>query len=227
MAKDRSRLSQRDVTELGTVGGWQYVTFDGREFLLDQEALEAGLVSRPIGPGEIRIAAQRERLNFGTVEQFTETIRGLAVPTGTYAAAAAKAAQASARTEKARELRPVDTLKDLAFLQGRSDRVVAVSLVPGRTPGPDRIGAIIERLASKHITLSLTTSGKLIVVAPSGRVMADAAQAIQAASRLLIGRLGGAPVLCEVDGCACKGKAPATTILMVDVASCAAGSEAN
>lgn len=219
-SEDRSKLTEKDVQPLGTVAGWQYVCFDGAEFILDQTALESGLVSRPCAENEIRLVAHRTRMTLGTLEEFTETVRGLAVPSGTFAQLAEKAARVSARDSAAHRQAPVDTLAGLPFLAGRSDRVVAVSLVPGRMPGKDRIADLLTRLASKGIALTVLPSGKLFVSAEKGRLMTDQAEAIRTAERLIVGRLIGAPVPCELD----HGKATppvAVTLLAVNIAACA------
>ncbi len=239
--KPRHRLTWADVAELGTVAGWRYVTFDGYEYIVDQAPMFS--TEAPLGPDEIRIATQRERVDFGTTTTYTETYRCTRVPDGSYAAALAAPRHGF---RGPRPHRPIDLIARMPALAGRSDMVLPVSApmppgslenleaeatiaampTRGRMPGfiagrpaVSTPSAILDHLARQGVTLTLTAGGRLLATTAGGRMTDELLNVVMRCERLLVGLLTGHPVLCELGH---GGPAPeAVTVVAVDVPACA------
>jgi hypothetical protein len=204
----RSRLASRtrdkplrpsDVEELGTIDGWRFVKFDDVEYMLDGQALDDSHVATPIGPGEIRVQSPREKVTFGTIETYTETIRGVEVRSGEYERLAARDAKRAQSRASRGALRPVDL----------SSRVSSVRR--------DAAG-IVAALASEGIAVTLTPAGKLRLDAPNGRCTDEKLLLAERNVRLLTAHLAGTPVACEAHSH--PKPVPAVRTLAVDVLSC-------
>ena len=237
-------LTPSDIEHLGAAGGWQFFRYpkgpDGSEYVLANVTMASAEVARPPGPGELRIAVPRVKLEYGTRHEYVAVTRADKVQTGSYAAALERDAK-SARQLGKKPHRPVDLVARLVALRPRPDYVVPAPArvdlpgaggqpVAGFAPGTAAASgpaAIVDRLRVKGVALSLTPGGRLLVTAPGGNIADDLLAVVIRCERLLAAHLSGRVLLCEL---AHDGPAPeAVTVLAVDVpacADCAAGREA-
>jgi len=237
---DRARLTAADVEDLGIVAGWRWVRWQGNEYLLSLTPMAADHVAQPIGRGEIRIATPRERLEYGTPMQYTETVRGEMVPDGSYAAAVTRDALSRPRGPK--PPRPIDLVSRQVALRGTADRIFPVAdrkfsdlnleaelatmpgapiagFLPGTPAASDDPAAIVARLARRGVALSVTPGGRLLAVTSGGHIPDDLLSVLVGCERLLVAELMETPLLCEAGPHA--GPVPkAVTTLAVNVPSC-------
>ncbi len=91
-------------------------------------------------------------------------------------------------------------------------------LAEGR--GPIRGRAILERLATRGVTLSVR-HGRLLATAPGGKLTSDVADLVAKAEPLLAGYVLGAPLACQL-GHGREAAPEAVTILLGGLAACEA-----
>lgn len=195
--RSRSRLTSKDVTELGVIGADRYVTFDGAEYLMARTPMSEHEVPDDIADDEIRVEERFTEMQYGAPHSGVRGFRGMRVPNGTYAALLRKRDKRLQQAEAQVARRPVDLLADL-----RGEAVV---------PWLDRHG----------VTVELTSGGKLLARARGGFMSYDVRHVLTGGARLIVAELEGNPIQCETGWRTASKHGPAVTILFPDVAACA------
>lgn len=234
---DRRRLRWSDVQLLGLVDGSEYVRFNGSEYVVDAQPIAAGTkeTAAPLVDGEIRLQQPAERVDFGTTTTYNLTRRAWRVSPAAFAAAQTREARRHRSSPKPH--RPVDLIGRLPALSGTAPHVFTIAVperepvigatsarVPGgfveARPPITGVAAIVQRLERSGVSLSLTPSGRLLVIAPNGRITDDLLAVVTRCERLIVSSLTGVDVLCELphDGT----RPPADTMLAVDTPACRA-----
>lgn len=245
LRKLANKIAPADVEKLGHAGQWEFVRHAGREYVLDDAPMTDELAARPAGPDEIRLVERVTEMQFGTAHEHTVTIRATAVPDGTFRRyreaderrhrlAAPK--RAAPRDLLTRARQPDKVLpsprgsRDLpAGALGSADGAVAAGILDGMSVGafipgkvaPVGLAGILAEARRASVELSVTASGRLLALAPAGRVLDDMVDRLRIAERLIVAHLGGTPLRCELDHR--NAEVPlAESIVAVDVAACLA-----
>jgi hypothetical protein len=223
------------ATKLGRAAGFDYVTINGNEHLLEQAALlEPGDVASQSGQLFVSIPTMITDDDGRSMQVGAKYRRALPVPEGTYQRTAEREAERKAPAAH----RPVDALS-FPILAARSPRVVGApshaaslyigldaavqngdptaGIAPGR--GPIRGRDLMPFLESKGIQLELH-AGRLLVTAPKGRMTGDLRAVVDRATPLLVGYLTDAPLRCDLPHPSDGDTPEAWTLLVGGLAAC-------
>jgi hypothetical protein len=227
----RSTVPEGKLTWLGRLGGHDYASYQGREYIVDAYPSNPEDFSRT--PGQLFIMRIRHELIDGSAYEHHATHRALPVPDGTYASLLAKVRKPDTEPP----MRTWDVLATLPLMQRREPLRIPTAPASSITVGalkaqlgpvgplpvievggnqpPERSPAgIVAYLGSRGIELSLAR-GRLLARARKP-IRAEDRYLIERTEELIVGVLSGSPVACSL--CA----EPAVSIAVPRAPMCAA-----
>lgn len=202
-ADPRKIVPLAQVEQLGEHRKKGYVRWKGREYRLD--GLDNDVSSRR--PDDIVLTKSIQTMIDGYEHNRDMRIRAVRVPAGTYEALLAEDAAKRAKVAAKERPRPVSVLDIPPAGHYRRTRLRTVDEVLAAAEGAGAILRVVDTAAGPALYVEL----------PRG--WSSLGEALERVKRLVIGRLTGKPVPCEL--CGPKVAAhPAVTIVTFDVAAC-------
>lgn len=210
----RPTVDEKKLHWLGRAAGFDYAEYQGTEYAVTINAVDPQAFARE--PGEMVVTKRVRELFDGTPTERDTYRRATIVPSGTYAALAAREAAARAYASRKAVPKPVDLLASHALLRRKQAEMLRVApeadapelfgqlservrgiMLPAREPvrGP---GAILTLLAAKGVTVALSADGQAIVPSAAKGLPDTVRSLIGEAAPLLLAHLRGEPLRCQL-----------------------------
>lgn len=232
----RPAIPEKEVKWLGRTGGFDYAEHRGIEYAVSIGPVDPQVYSRQ--SGEAVVTKRRIELVDGSKAEHSDNHRALIVPSGTYAALAAKEAAVKAKAVRTTIPRPLDALAVHPLLQRRQAGMLRVRnetefSIGGLSEAPRGImlagqeqqrgpRAIVDVLRAKGVELRLTSDkGAIVPIAAGGRMSDSIRELIGQAALLLLAHLRGQPLRCQLRHSE-KQPPEAESLLVGGAAACAA-----